>query len=128
MVTATGSFKGNNQNLYLSNRTQTYVKLTLPQFLGSCLTNRSIRPDRDISRTRLNDCGGIFCGKGCGFQSLTDSERSPSWMFGRFLNPPLKSILMTLYYLYHHLFFLLGAPLSIQRISVASYFQEKAPS
>ena len=29
------------------------------------------------------------------------------------LNVPLESILMSLYYQYHHLFFLLGAPLSI---------------
>ena len=37
------------------------------------------------------------------------------------------AILMSFYYLYHHLFFLLGASLSIWRISTASYFQEKVP-
>ena len=71
-----------------------------------------------------------------GFHPLAVSGRFPSWMFGRFLNASLKLTLMTLYYQYYHLFFLLGAPLNIceevfcgngWQVSVTSYFQEKAP-
>ena len=54
-----------------------------------------------------------FNGKICRFQSFAVSKKSPCQMFGRFLNVHLKSILMSLYYQYHELSFLLGSPLSI---------------
>ena len=68
-----------------------------PQFLWSCLTNKTMSSDK--SRTFVRE-------------KFADFSR---WVVSvsRFLNATLKSILMFLYYLYHHLFFLLGSPLSI---------------
>ena len=46
-------------------------------------------------------------------QKLSNVERPWSFMFDQFLNLTLKSLLMSLYYPYHHLFFTLKALLKM---------------
>ena len=98
---------------------QTYVKQSghLSSFevvLNKHGTSVSLKLSPEIySEPGLTAAVEFLSGKVCGFQSLTVSKRSQSKMFSLFLNANHKLTLMSLYYLYHHLFFLLGSPLSI---------------
>ena len=85
VVTATVSFRGQFR-IFIYQTEQTYVKQT-----RHLISFELVYEFREIYSTRLNDCGGVSCGNVCGFQSLTISKKSPPWMFGRFLNVPLKS-------------------------------------
>ena len=110
-VLTRGSFRGRvSESLFIKQNRPTLNKhgTSFPLKLFKQQNDES----RYIFRTRSNNWWSSLR-KSLQISVVDCFKKSLVQMFGRFLNAPFKSLLMSLHQMYHHLFFLLGAPLSI---------------